>query len=74
MGYTIEEVIASMYLSQDYKTCVLKMLSTWRCKDGQDDVKTIGEFLSALKDVLQCGPYGTLEAVISSKLSLPLFT
>ena len=32
MGYTMEEVITTMHLSQDHKTCVLKMLSLWRCK------------------------------------------
>ena len=63
MGYTMEEVVTSMHLSQDYKSCVLKMLSLWRCKDGQDGVKTVGQLLSALKDVLQAGPYHSLVTV-----------
>ena len=67
MSYTMEEVTSSMYLSQDHKTCVLKMLSLWRCKDGQGGVKTVEELLSVLKDVLQCGPYKILENVIRSK-------
>ena len=67
MGYTMEEVTSSMYLNLDHKTCVLKMLSLWRCKDGQDEVKTVGELLSVLKDVLQCGIYNILEKVIKGK-------
>ena len=59
-----------MHLSQDHKTCVLKMLSLWRCKDGQDGVKTVGQLLSALKDVLQRGPYKVLKNVINSKCSI----
>ena len=66
MGYTMEEV-TRMNLSQDYKICVLKMLSLWRCKHGQDRVKTVGELLSALKDVLQLGPYKVLVKVIGGK-------
>ena len=69
MGYTIEEVRASMYLNLDHKTCVLKMLSLWRCKDGQNGVKTVEELLSVLKDVLQCGIYHILEKVIKGKCS-----
>ena len=69
MGYTIEEVVTSMYLSQDHKTCVLKMLSLWRCKDGQDGVKTVEELLSVLKDVIQCGPYRAVHNVIKGKCS-----
>ena len=69
MGYTIEETITTMYLGQDYKTCVLKMLSLWRCKDGQERVKTVGELLSALKDVLLRVPYKTVNKVISGKCS-----
>ena len=67
MGYTMEEVVTSMHLSQDYKSCVLKMLSLWRCKDGQDGVKTVGQLLSALKDVLLIGPYHSLVTVIEGK-------
>ena len=67
MGYTMEEVRASMYLNLDHKICVLKMLSLWRCKDGQDKVKTVEELLSVLKDVLQRGPYKVLEKVIRGK-------
>ena len=66
IGYTMEEV-TSVNLSQDYKICVLKMLSLWRCKDGQDGVKTVGELLSALKDVLQRGSYKLLSKVIGGK-------
>ena len=69
MGYTMEEVVTSMYLSQDHKVCVLKMLSFWRCKDGQDGVKTVEELLSVLKDVLQRGPYKVLDNVIKGKCS-----
>ena len=67
MGYSMEEVTSSMHLSQDHKICVLKMLSFWRCKDGQDGVKTVEELLSALMDVLQCGIYNILEKVIKGK-------
>ena len=67
MGCTIEEVRSSMYLSLDHKTCVLKMLSLWRCKDGQDRVKTVEELLSVLKDVLQRGPYKVLENLVRGK-------
>ena len=67
MGYTMEEVRTSMHLSQDHKICVLKMLSLWRCKDGQDGVKTVEELLSALKDVLQRGPYKVLDNLIRGK-------
>ena len=70
LGYTMEEVAVSMLLSQDYKACVLKMLSLWRCKDGQGEVKTVGELLSVLKDVLQRGSYKTLKNVIDSKCDL----
>ena len=69
MGYTMEEVRTSMHLSQDHKICVLKMLSLWRCKDGQDGVKTVEELLSVLKDVLQRGPCKVLESVIRGKCS-----
>ena len=69
MGYSLEEVTNSMYLSQDHKICVLKMLSLWRCKDEQDKVETIEEFLSKLKDVLERGPYKILENVIKGKSS-----
>ena len=69
MGYTMEEVTSSMYLNLDHKICVLKMLSLWRCKDGQDGVKTVGELLSVLMDVLQCGIYKVLENVIRGKCS-----
>ena len=68
MGYTMEEV-TRVNLSQDYKVCVLKMLSLWRCKDGQDEVKTVEELLSAFKDVLQRGSYKVLEKVIRGKYS-----
>ena len=64
MDCTMEEVVTSMHLSQDYKSCVLKVLSLWRCKDGQGGVKTVGQLLSALKDVLQTGPYHSLVTVI----------
>ena len=67
MGYTMEEVVTSMHLSQDYKSCVLKMLSLWRCKDGQGGVKTLGQLLSALKDVPLTGPYHSLMTVIVGK-------
>ena len=67
MGCSLEEVTNSIYLSQDHKKCVLKMLSLWRCKDGQDKVKTVEELLSALKDVLQRGPYKALGKVIKGK-------
>ena len=68
MGYTLDEVTSvNLTLSQDYKICVLKMLSLWRCKDKQDEVKTVGELLSALKDVLQRGRYKVLENVIGGK-------
>ena len=67
MGCTMEEVRASMHLNQDHKICVLKMLSLWRCKDGQDRVKTVEELLSALKEVLQRGPYKVLENLIRGK-------
>ena len=69
MGCTMEEVRTSMHLSQDHKICVLKTLSLWRCKDEQDGVKTVGELLSALKDVLQRGPYKVLENLIRGKWS-----
>ena len=70
VGYldcSMEEITSSMHLSHDHKICVLKMLSLWRCKDGQDGVKTVGELLSALKDVLERGPYKVLENVIRGK-------
>ena len=67
MGYSMEEVTNSMHLIQDHKICVLKMLSLWRCKDGQDGVKTVEELLSVLKDVLQRGRYKVLENVIRGK-------
>ena len=67
MGSTMEEVTANMYLSQDHKTCVLKMLSLWRCRHGQDQVKTVGELLSVMKDVLQRGSYKVLTNVIRGK-------
>ena len=67
MGYSMEEVTSSMYLNQDHKICVLKMMSLWRCKDGQDGVKTVEELLSVLKDVLQRGPNKVLENVINGK-------
>ena len=67
MGYTMEKVRTSMHLSQDHKICVLKMLSLWRCKDGQDRMKTVEELLSVLKDDLPCGPYKVLENVIKGK-------
>ena len=67
MGYTIEEIMTSMHLSQDHKTCVLKMLSFWRCKHEQDKVKTVGDLLSVLKDVIQPGPYKVVENVIRGK-------
>ena len=67
MGYNMEEVTSSMHLIQDHKICVIKMLSLWRCKDGQDGVKTVEELLSVLKDVLQCGIYNILEKVINGK-------
>ena len=73
MGYTMEEVITSLHLNQDDKTCVLKMLSLWRCKDGQGGVKTVEELLSALKDVLQRGPYKVLESVIRGKCSRRIY-
>ena len=69
MGCNMEEVRTSMHLNQDHKICVLKMLSLWRCKDGQDRVKTVEELLSVLKDVLQRGPYKVLENLIRGKLS-----
>ena len=47
MGYTFEEIAIHMHNTSDYKACVLKMLSLWRCKD--DKVKTIDELLSALE-------------------------
>ena len=68
MGYTIEEV-TRVNLSQDHKICVLKMLSLWRCKDGHDRVKTVGQLLFALKSVLQRGPYRALDNVINGKCS-----
>ena len=67
MGYTIVEVAVRMYTTQGQKICVLKMLSLWRCKDGQGGVKTVGELLSVLKDVLQRGPYKALKNVIRGK-------
>ena len=67
MGYTVEEVVTSMYLSQDYKICVLKMLSLWRCKDGQDGVKTVGQLLSVLKDVVCSGQYKVLVKCVNGK-------
>ena len=67
MGCNMEEVRTSMHLNQDHKICVLKMLSLWRCKDGQDKVKTVGQLLSVLKDVLQRGSYKILENVIRGK-------
>ena len=73
MGCTMDEVKTSMYLSQDHKTCVLKMLSLWRCKDGQDGVKTVGQLLSVLKDVLQRGPYKVLENLINGKCSRSIY-
>ena len=69
MGYSMEEVITSMHLIQNYKICVLKMLSLWRCKDGQDRVKTVEELLSVLKKFLQRGPYKVLENVMIGKCS-----
>ena len=69
MGCTMEECTTSMYLSQDHKICVLKMLSSWRCKNEQDGVKTVEELLSVLKDVLQRGPYKVLENLIRGKYS-----
>ena len=74
MGCTLDEVRTSMYLSQDHKICVLKMLSLWRCKDGQDEVKTVGELLSVLTDVLHRGPYKVLENLIKGKYSPIMFT
>ena len=66
MDYNIEEV-SSVNLSKDHKICVLKMMSLWRCKDGQGGVKTVGELLSVLKYVLQRGPYKVLENLIRGK-------
>ena len=67
MGYTIEEVVTNMYLSQDYKSCVLKMLSLWRCKYENDKVKTVGELLSVMEDVLLPSPYKSLKTVVNGK-------
>ena len=67
MGYTMEEVAVSINMTQDLKICALKMLSLWRCKDGQDRVKTVEELLSVLKDVLERRPYKVLENVIKGK-------
>ena len=69
MGCTMEEVISSMYLNLDHKICVLEMLSLWRCKDGQDRVKTVQDLLSEVKDVLERGPYKVLENVIRGEYS-----
>ena len=69
LGYTIEEVTNSMYLSLDHKTCVLKMLSLWRCKHEQDKVKTVGDLLSALRKVIQPGSYKVVRNVIRGKLN-----
>ena len=68
MGYTIEEVTNSMHLIQDHKTCVLKMLSLWRCKHEDNKVKTVGDLLSALKDVIQPGSYKVVRNVIRGKI------
>ena len=65
MGYTLDEVVTSMYLNQNYKSCVLKMLSLWRCKYDDDKVKTVGELLSVMKDVLLPSPYKVLTTVIN---------
>ena len=70
MGYTMEEVVTSMYLSQDYKSCVLKMLSLWRCKYRHDKVKTVGELLSVMEDVLLSSPYKALKTVINGKYKI----
>ena len=70
VGYldcSIEEVTNSMHLIQDHKTCVLKMLSLWRCKHEHDKVKTVGDLLSALKDVIQPGSYKVVRNVIKGK-------
>ena len=72
MGYTLEEV-NSVNLSQNYKICVLKMLSLWRCKDGQGGVKTVGDLLSALNNVLQRGRSKILENMIGGKSSMIKF-
>ena len=65
MGYSMEEVMNNMYVSHDHKTCVLKMLSFWRCKHEQDEVKTVEDLVSALNDVIQPGPYNILRNVIT---------
>ena len=70
LGYTMEEVAVSMHLTQDHKTCVLKMLSLWRCRDGQGGVKSVGQLLYVLKDVLQRASYKALKNVIESKCSI----
>ena len=70
MNCTIEETMCSMYLSQDYKICVLKMLSLWRCKDGDHSVKSIGDLLNSLKPVLDVGPLKTVKSVINGKLEM----
>ena len=67
MNCTIEETMSSMYLIQDYKICVLKMLSLWRCKDGDDSVKSIGDLLNSLKPVLDVGPFKIIKSVIKGE-------
>ena len=67
MGYTIDEIMTSMHLRQDHKTCVLKMLSLWRCKHEQDIVKTVGDLLATLKDVIQPGSYNVVDNVVRGR-------
>ena len=67
MGYTFEEIASTIHNTSDYKSCVLKMLSLWRCKDGK--VKTIKELLSALEMVPYL-PIGVVKIAVNSNLRL----
>ena len=67
MNCTIEETMSSMYLIQDYKICVLKMMSLWRCKDVDDSVKSISDLLKSLKPVLDVGPFKIIKSVINGE-------
>ena len=67
MGYTFEEIASNMHNTSDYKSCVLKMLSLWRCKDGI--VKTIEELLSALEMVPYL-PIGVVKSAVNGILRL----
>ena len=43
------------------------MLSLWRCKDGDDSVKSIVDLLDSLKPVMDVGPFKIIKSVINGE-------